>query len=177
MPGIPDVVEREAQLLAMPAIVERFDQRQPVLETGDLALHLSVAGQAARSMASRGGWQMIVAGGYGVDGAADPSSGIISADGNSPANGWANNLQIEAEIAAWYDATSLDEEKTIGRRLNRLAVEHVLYAQLGVHLQHHAWRKNVSGIVQARLPLSGGSTRRRNLRWTCTSNPPRRSPG
>ena len=63
---------------------------------------------------------------------------------------------IEAEIAAWYDATSLDEEKTIGRRLNRLAVEHVLYAQLGVHLQHHAWRKNVSGIVQAPMPSFWG---------------------
>jgi len=42
-----------------------------------------------------------------------------------------NNPQIEAEIAAWYDATSLDEEKTIVRRLNRLAVDYVVYAPLG----------------------------------------------
>jgi hypothetical protein len=33
-------------------------------------------------------------------------------------NRWANNPQIEAEIAAWDDATSLDEEKTIARRPN-----------------------------------------------------------
>ena len=71
-------------------------------------------------------------------------------------NGWANNPQIEAEIAAWYDATSLDEEKTIARRLNRLAVDQVVYAPLGVHLRHYAWRKTVGGIVPAPLPLFWG---------------------
>jgi peptide/nickel transport system substrate-binding protein len=35
-------------------------------------------------------------------------------------------------------------------------VNHVLYAPLGVHLRQHAWRKNVSGIVQAPLPLFWG---------------------
>ena len=114
------------------------------------------ARRVQKSLAGRGGWQMIVASGLGVDGAADPSSGIISADGTSPANGWANNLQIETEIAAWHNATSLDEEKTIARRLNWLALDHVLFAPLGVYLRQHAWRKNVSGIVQAPLPLFWG---------------------
>jgi hypothetical protein len=50
-------------------------------------------------------------------------------------------IRIEAEIAAWYDATNSDEEKTIVRRLNRLAIDHVLFAPLGVTLQHQAWRK------------------------------------
>ncbi len=99
---------------------------------------------------------MIVGRSYGVDIAVDPSSGFLRANGNEHWNGWANNPQIEAEIAAWYEATSLDEEKTIARRLNRLAFDHVLYAPLGVMLQHHAWRKNVSGIVQAPLPLFWG---------------------
>jgi len=115
-----------------------------------------VARTVQKSPASRGGWQMRVFYSFGVDGAADPSSGLLQADGNSPANGWANNPEIEAQIAAWYDATSLDEEKTIARRLNRLAIDHVPYAPLGVMLQHHAWRKNVSGIVQAPLPLFWG---------------------
>src|SRR5262245_59131172 len=92
---------------------------------------------------------------YGVD-FADPTNRFLRADGNESSNGWANNPQIEAEIAAWYNATSLDEEKTIVRRLNRLAVDHVLFAPLGVHLAHHAWRKNVTGITQAPLPLFWG---------------------
>ncbi len=110
-----------------------------------------------KSPPGQGGWQMIVGVAWGVEGAADPSSSSLRADGNAIGNGWANNPQIEAEIAAWYDATSLDEEKTIASRLNRLAVDHVLYAPLGVHLRHFAWRKNVSGIVPAPgMPLFWG---------------------
>ena len=92
---------------------------------------------------------------YGVD-CADPTNRFLRANGNEQSNGWANNPQIEAEIAAWYDATNLDEEKTIVRRLNRLAVDYVLYAPLGMLMRHYAWRKSVSGIVQAPLPLFWG---------------------
>jgi hypothetical protein len=53
----------------------------------------------------------------------------------------------------------------IARRLNRLAVDHVLYEPLGVHLAHHAWPKAVSAIVKARCPCSGASARPRDLRW------------
>jgi len=114
-----------------------------------------VARMQQKSPPGQGGWQMTVFRSYGIENA-DPTSRYLRADGNAYVNGWANNPQIEAEIAAWYDATSLDEEKTIARRLNRLAVAHVLYAPLGVMLQHHARRKSVSGIVQAPLPLFWG---------------------
>jgi len=114
-----------------------------------------VARWAQKSPPRQGGWQMTVTGYFGVD-FADPSSSLLRANGNEKGNGWAHNPQIEAEIAAWYDATSLDDEKTIARRLNKLAVDHVLYAPLGVSLRHYAWRKNVSGIVQAPLPLFWG---------------------
>jgi peptide/nickel transport system substrate-binding protein len=103
----------------------------------------------------QGGWQMFVSGYFGADWA-DPSNRLLRPNGNEPSNGWANNPQIEAEIAAWYNATSLDEEKAIVRRLNRLAVDYVVYAPLGVSMRHYAWRKNVGGIVQAPLPLFWG---------------------
>jgi peptide/nickel transport system substrate-binding protein len=114
-----------------------------------------IARRAQKSPPRQGGWQMFVSSYYGVD-FADPTSRLLRANGHEPPNGWANNPQIEAEIAAWYNAASLDEEKTIVRRLNRLALDHVVYAPLGVVLRHHAWRKNVSGIVQAPLALFWG---------------------
>jgi peptide/nickel transport system substrate-binding protein len=114
-----------------------------------------IARGVQKSPPGQGGWQMSAGAYYGVD-FADPSNPALRADGSFPVNGWANNPQIEAEIAAWYDATSLEEEKTIARRLNRLAIDHVVYAPLGVYLEHFAWRKNVSGIVQAPLPLFWG---------------------
>ena len=114
-----------------------------------------IARRTQKSPPRQGGWNMSITGYYGVD-FADPTSRLLRANGNEPANGWANNPQIEAEIAAWYNATSLDEEKTIVRRLNRLAIDHVVYAPLGVRLLHSAWRKNVSGIVPGPLPLFWG---------------------
>jgi peptide/nickel transport system substrate-binding protein len=104
---------------------------------------------------------MIAVAPFSVD-CANPTSRYFRANGNEQSNGWANNPQIEAEIAAWYNATSFDEERTIARRLNRLAVDDVPYAPLGVLLMHSAWRKNVSGIVQAPLPFSGASARVRS---------------
>jgi peptide/nickel transport system substrate-binding protein len=135
-----------------------------------------IARRVQKSQALQGGWHMFVNSYYGVD-YADPTSRILRPSGNDVANGWANSPQIEAEIAAWYDATSLDEEKTIVRRLNRLALDHVVYAPLGVMLRHYAWRRNVSGLCKRRCPSSGASARRRNLRWTSTSDLPWRSPG
>src|SRR5262245_56181140 len=65
-----------------------------------------------------------------------PDQQISTATGNvaGNGNGWVNNPQIEAAIAARYDATSLDEEETIARRLKTLAVDHVLNAPLGAML-------------------------------------------
>ena len=39
--------------------------------------------------------------------------------------------QVETEIAAWYQANSLDEEKSTARRLNKAGLDQVVYAPLG----------------------------------------------
>jgi peptide/nickel transport system substrate-binding protein len=114
-----------------------------------------IARRLQKSPPRQGGWQMFISSYFGVD-YPGPSLRNLRANGNEVSNGWANNPQIEAEIAAWYDATSLDEERTIVRRLNRVAVDDVVYAPLGVLMRHYAWRKNISGIVQAPLPLFWG---------------------
>jgi peptide/nickel transport system substrate-binding protein len=113
-----------------------------------------IARRPQKSPPNQGGWHMFVTSLYGVD-FADPTNRFFRADGNQP-NGWASNMQVEAEVAAWYDAKDADEEKTIARRLNKAALDHVIYAPLGVFLRHYAWRKNVSGIGQAPLPLFWG---------------------
>jgi peptide/nickel transport system substrate-binding protein len=42
------------------------------------------------------------------------------------------------------------------RRLNKAALDHVVYAPLGVFMRYQAWRKNVIGIVQGPLPFFWG---------------------
>src|SRR5262249_48016692 len=92
--------------------------------TADLLKRLDVKGDFAaldwgtvlarwlqKSPPRQGGWHMTITWGSGVE--FDPTNRPLRANANIPLNGWANSPQIEAEMAAWYDATSLDEEKTI----------------------------------------------------------------
>src|SRR5262249_10567860 len=108
-----------------------------------------------KSPPARGGWHISHVSTSGDD-SIDPTLGGLRVSGDLPGNGWANVPQVEAEVAAWYDAKTLDEEKAIVRRLNKAALDNAIYAPLGLFLLHHAWRKNVSGIVQAPLPLFWG---------------------
>jgi peptide/nickel transport system substrate-binding protein len=112
------------------------------------------ARRTQKSPPNRGGWHMYVASAFGID-FAYPTIRLLRADSNL-SNGWASSAQFEAEVAAWFDAESADEEKTIARRLNKACLDHVLYVPLGAFLRHHAWRNNVTGIVPAPAPLFWG---------------------
>jgi peptide/nickel transport system substrate-binding protein len=106
-----------------------------------------------KSPPGQGGWNMAHT---WMAGAAftDASSGFIRANGAGL--GWPNSPQVEAEVAAWYEAQSLDEEKAAMKRLNKAALDHVVYAPTGFFLQYQAWRKNVAGIVPGPLPFFWG---------------------
>jgi peptide/nickel transport system substrate-binding protein len=111
--------------------------------------------QSQKSPPGQGGWQIFHTYWYGVD-CVDPTSRIIRANGDKAFFGWPNNPQIEAEVAAWYEAKTLDEERAIARRLNKAAFEHAIYAPLGLYLQQQAWRTNVAGVAQGPLPFFWG---------------------
>jgi peptide/nickel transport system substrate-binding protein len=110
-----------------------------------------IARRAQKNAPGQGGWQIYHTSPYGVD-LATPTNNFIRADGNSVANGWATSPAVETELAAWFDATSLDGEKAAARRLNKAALDHALFAPLGVCLR----RKSLTGIAQGPLPLFWG---------------------
>jgi peptide/nickel transport system substrate-binding protein len=114
-----------------------------------------VARRAQKSPPGQGGWQMYHNGLDGVS-SSDPTNRLLRANGDIAPAGWPNIPEVEAEIAAWYDAKSLDEEKAIARRLNKAALDHAIYAPLGSYLRYHAWRKNVTGISQGPMPFFWG---------------------
>jgi peptide/nickel transport system substrate-binding protein len=114
-----------------------------------------VARRAQKSPPSQGGWHIYHTGVYGVD-CVDPTNKLLRADGDKAWFGWPSIPQVEAEIALWYDANTLNEEKAIARRLNKAALDNAIYAPLGWYLRHYAWRKNVSGIAQGPLPFFWG---------------------
>jgi peptide/nickel transport system substrate-binding protein len=51
----------------------------------------------------------------------------IRANGDDAFFGWPNSPQVEAEVAAWFDAKTLVEEKAAVRRLNKAALDHAVY--------------------------------------------------
>jgi peptide/nickel transport system substrate-binding protein len=114
-----------------------------------------VARRAKKEPPSQGGWNMYITTFYGVDNI-DPTNKMIRSRGELSVNGWSNNLAVEAEIAAWYDASNLDDEKRIARRLNKAALDHVVYAPLGQFLRHFGRRGSLAGVGRAPLPLPWG---------------------
>ena len=62
----------------------------------------------------------------------------------------------EAEVTAWFEAKTLDEERAVMRQLNKAAFDHVVYASVGFSLMYQAWRKQVSGIANGSLPYFWG---------------------
>ncbi len=114
------------------------------------------ARRTQKSPPGQGGWQMYVTANTGVD-FADPTNKFLRSSGELMQNGWSTNAAIEAEIAAWYAATSVDEEKSIARRLNKAAFDHVVYAPLGMCVRHYAWRKNLTGVGRGPVVFWGVS--------------------
>jgi peptide/nickel transport system substrate-binding protein len=114
------------------------------------------ARRAQKTAPSQGGWQMFPSWSAGADWTNPATNKFVRANGDDAWFGWPNIPQVEAEVDAWFDAKSLDEEKTTMRRLNKAALDYAVHAPLGFWLSHQAWRKNVSGVLQGPLPFFWG---------------------
>jgi peptide/nickel transport system substrate-binding protein len=114
------------------------------------------ARRSVKTPPGQGGWQMFHTWHAGAD-CINPAVAIgTRANGDKGWFGWPDIPEVEAQIAAWYDAKTLDEEKGAMRRLNKAALDNVVYAPTGFFLGYQAWRKNVSGVVKGPLPFFWG---------------------
>ena len=80
----------------------------------------------------------------------------LRANGEKAWFGWPDSPEVEKEVAAWFDAKDLAEEKAVIGRLNKAAMEHVVYVPTGFYYGYQAWRSNVSGVVKGPLPFFWG---------------------
>jgi len=111
------------------------------------------ARRAVKTPPGQGGWQIFHTWHSGAD-CINPAVAIgLRASGDKAWFGWPDVPAVEAEVAAWYDAKTLDEEKAAIRRLNKAALDGVVYAPTGFFLMYQAWRKNVTGVVKGPLPF------------------------
>jgi peptide/nickel transport system substrate-binding protein len=105
---------------------------------------------------AQGGWNMFHTWHAGADCLSPAGYNAIRANGDKAWFGWPDSPAAEKEITSWYEAKNLDEEKAAISRLNKAALEDVVYAPTGFFLGYTAWRKNVSGIVKGPLPFFWG---------------------
>ena len=114
------------------------------------------ARRAQKTPPGQGGWQMFHTWHAGADCVSPAPYNAIRTNGDKAWFGWPNSPQVETEIAAWFDAKNLDEEKAAINRVNKAALDFVVYAPTGFFLSYQAWRKNVSGVVKGPLPFFWG---------------------
>ncbi len=112
--------------------------------------------RAQKTPPGQGGWNMFHTWHAGADCLSPAGYSAIRANGDKAWFGWPDSPASEKEIAAWFDAKNLDEEKAAIARLNKAALEDVVYAPTGFFLGYTAWRNNVSGIVKGPLPFFWG---------------------
>jgi peptide/nickel transport system substrate-binding protein len=104
----------------------------------------------------QGGWQMLHTWHAGAD-CVNPAVAVgVRATGDKGLYGWPDVSEVEAQVTAWYEAKTLEEEKAAVRRLNKAALDNVVYAPTGFFLTYQAWRKNVTGVVKGPMPFFWG---------------------
>jgi peptide/nickel transport system substrate-binding protein len=114
------------------------------------------ARRAAKTPPGQGGWQMFHTWNAGAD-CVNPASYVnIRANGDMAFFGWPDVPEVEREVTNWFDAKSLDEERAAIRRLNKMAMESVVFAPTGFFLTYQAWRRNIASIVPGPLPFFWG---------------------
>jgi len=114
------------------------------------------ARRAVKTPPGQGGWHMFHTWHSGAD-CVNPAVAIgVRASGDKAWFGWPDAPEVEAQVTAWYDAKTLDEEKAAIRRLNKAALDAVVYAPTGFFLTYQAWRKNISGVIKGPLPFFWG---------------------
>jgi peptide/nickel transport system substrate-binding protein len=112
--------------------------------------------RASKSPPGQGGWSMFHTWHAGSDCASPVGNIAIRTSGDKAWFGWPDNAEIEKDIAAWYDAKTLDEEKAIITRVNKAGMEHVTYIPTGFWLGYTAWRSNLEGVSNGPLPWFWG---------------------
>ncbi len=112
--------------------------------------------RASKSPPGQGGWGMFHTWHAGSDCTSPVGYIALRASGEKAWFGWPDDPEIEKDIASWYDAKTLDEEKAIMARVNKASMEHVTYIPTGFYLGYQAWRSNLSGITNGPLPWFSG---------------------
>ncbi|WP_284178850.1 ABC transporter substrate-binding protein [Rhabdaerophilum sp. SD176] len=114
------------------------------------------ARRAQKTPPGQGGWNMFHTWHAGADCINPAPYTAVRGNGDKAWFGWPNSPGVEKEVDNWFQAATIDDEKAAIARLNKSALEDVVFAPTGFFLTYQAWRKNVSGVTKGPLPFFWG---------------------
>jgi len=119
------------------------------------ALDWGTVGQrrAKKDPPAQGGWHIFHTWHAGAD-CVNPAPYIaLDASGDTAWFGWPKSDLVQQQIAAWFAAPDFAAEKAAVEKLNKAAMDDVVYIPTGFFKGYQAWRKNLTGIVKAPFPV------------------------
>ncbi len=119
------------------------------------ALDWGTVGQrrAKKDPPAQGGWNIFHTWHAGAD-CVNPAPYIaLDASGPTAWFGWPQSDMVQQQIAAWFAAPDLAAEKAAIDKLNKAAMDDVIYVPTGFFKGYQAWRKNLTGVVKAPFPV------------------------
>ena len=120
----------------------------------DATTDTATTGQRVRSKEplDKGGWSMIV---FNPDGSAhlDPLVALGLRTGAAAFFGWPENQRMEDLRTAWIDSTDDAERHRLAEEIQDEGLKEVVFIPLGRFFRPSAWRRNVTGILPAVVPL------------------------
>jgi peptide/nickel transport system substrate-binding protein len=112
--------------------------------------------RASKNEPGKGGWSMFHTWHAGADMATIAGNIGVRANGDKAWFGWPNVPAVEKGIDEWFDASTVAAEKASFDKINKAAMDEVVYVPTGFFYTYQAWRKNVTGIVGGPLPWFNG---------------------
>ncbi len=112
--------------------------------------------RASKNEPGKGGWNMFHTWHAGADTATIAGNIGVRANGDKAWFGWPNVPAVEKGVDEWFDAPTLEGEKAAFAKINKAAMEEVVYIPTGFFYTYQAWRKNITGIVGGPLPWFNG---------------------
>jgi peptide/nickel transport system substrate-binding protein len=112
--------------------------------------------RAMKNPPNQGGWSMFHTWHAGADCVNPAAYNAVRANGQGAWFGWPDVPAVERVVTEWFEAPDATAEKAAIDKINREAMDNVVYAPTGFFLGYQAWRRNVSGIVKGPLPFFWG---------------------
>jgi peptide/nickel transport system substrate-binding protein len=107
----------------------------------------AVQRRASREPLERGGWSALCTAFDAFDFLNPASHFPLRANGTGAWFGWPEVPRLEALRNAWFEAPDLAAQQAIGREIQQVALDEVVYAPMGSYIQLTAMRRNIEDRV------------------------------